>query len=162
MSFSSANAGLNDNLSDAAKWGIFSVPHFDYGEIMNSFLILGLWDSPQEILLILVVVLLLFGSKKLPTMARNLGKTVEEFKRAASNVRNEVMNADIDSTPHQPAQLSATSQPQSLAEHEAEIAGHEMPVEKPAESKAEITLNASPTPPAGTVSQNEEHADKTA
>jgi sec-independent protein translocase protein TatA len=43
----------------------------------------GLFESlgVPEILLILAVVLLLFGAKKLPEMARSLGRSSNEFKR---------------------------------------------------------------------------------
>jgi len=41
---------------------------------------LGSW----EIIVILVVILVLFGGKKLPEFARNLGKGMREFKNAAS------------------------------------------------------------------------------
>ena len=37
-----------------------------------------------EILLILVVVVLLFGSKKIPELMRGLGSGIKEFKKAAS------------------------------------------------------------------------------
>jgi sec-independent protein translocase protein TatA len=130
---------------------------------MNTFLIVGLWDSPQEIGLILIVILILFGSKKLPEMARNLGKSVEQFKKAANSVRNEVLNADQDEPP-KPA-LPASTEPQTFQQHEGEIAGQTPPVENTGhteESKTEVTLNVSPTPPADTVSQNDTHAEKTA
>jgi len=38
----------------------------------------------QELLVILIIVLLLFGGKKLPEIASGLGKAVREFKRATS------------------------------------------------------------------------------
>jgi sec-independent protein translocase protein TatA len=38
----------------------------------------------QELMIILVIVLLLFGAQKLPELARGLGKSVSEFKRAQS------------------------------------------------------------------------------
>jgi sec-independent protein translocase protein TatA len=47
-----------------------------------------------EILLIFAVVLLLFGSKNLPSIARSLGKALEEFRRAARDVSNEIVRAD--------------------------------------------------------------------
>jgi len=43
-----------------------------------------------EIFLILVVVLLLFGSKRLPELARGIGKSIREFKKAADDVKREI------------------------------------------------------------------------
>jgi sec-independent protein translocase protein TatA len=53
---------------------------------MNSSLnilasIIGL-DGP-ELIVILVIILLLFGGSKLPSLARGLGKSVKEFKKAS-------------------------------------------------------------------------------
>jgi sec-independent protein translocase protein TatA len=39
----------------------------------------------QELMIILVIVLLLFGAQKLPELARGLGKSVSEFKRGQSD-----------------------------------------------------------------------------
>ena len=47
----------------------------------------------MEMLLIFVVVLLLFGGDKLPEFARGLGKTMREFKKAASGVEEEFKRA---------------------------------------------------------------------
>jgi sec-independent protein translocase protein TatA len=44
----------------------------------------------NEILLILLVVLLLFGGKKIPELMRGLGKGIREFNDAKSNVRREI------------------------------------------------------------------------
>jgi sec-independent protein translocase protein TatA len=38
--------------------------------------------GPTELLIVLVVVLLLFGSKKLPDLARGMGQAAHEFRRA--------------------------------------------------------------------------------
>lgn len=43
-----------------------------------------------EILLILVVVLVLFGGKKIPELARGLGKAQAEYKKAKEVIENEV------------------------------------------------------------------------
>ena len=43
-----------------------------------------------EMLVIMVVVLLLFGSKRLPELARGIGKSIREFKKAAEDVRREI------------------------------------------------------------------------
>ncbi len=44
----------------------------------------------SEILLIFVVVLLLFGAKKLPEVARGMGQALREFRRAAKEVEEVV------------------------------------------------------------------------
>lgn len=43
-----------------------------------------------EMLVIMVVILLLFGSKRLPELARGIGKSIREFKKAAEDVRREI------------------------------------------------------------------------
>jgi sec-independent protein translocase protein TatA len=45
-----------------------------------------------EIMMILFVVLLLFGGKKLPELARGLGKGIREFKDASDDVKREIHN----------------------------------------------------------------------
>ena len=44
----------------------------------------------QEILLIAVVILILFGARKIPEFMRGLGKGMREFNDAKNNVRNEL------------------------------------------------------------------------
>jgi sec-independent protein translocase protein TatA len=39
----------------------------------------------QELMIILIIVLLLFGAQKLPELARGLGKSMSEFKRGQSD-----------------------------------------------------------------------------
>ena len=46
--------------------------------------------APNHILLILLVVLLLFGGKKIPELMRGLGKGIREFNDAKNHVRREV------------------------------------------------------------------------
>lgn len=46
--------------------------------------------APNHILLILLVVLLLFGGKKIPELMRGLGKGIREFNDAKNNVRREM------------------------------------------------------------------------
>ncbi|WP_238429953.1 Sec-independent protein translocase subunit TatA/TatB [Chitinophaga agri] len=43
-----------------------------------------------ELLLIALVVLLLFGGKKIPELMRGLGKGIREFNDAKNNVRKEI------------------------------------------------------------------------
>ena len=43
-----------------------------------------------EIVLILFIILLLFGEKKLPELAKGLGKGINEFKKASKDIKDEV------------------------------------------------------------------------
>ncbi len=43
----------------------------------------------QELLLILVIVLILFGANRLPELARSLGSSVKEFKKGVTDVSKE-------------------------------------------------------------------------
>ncbi len=47
-----------------------------------------------EIILILLVVLILFGAKKIPELAKGLGKGMSEFKKGLKEVENEIKDAD--------------------------------------------------------------------
>ena len=47
----------------------------------------------QEMILILIVILLLFGAKRLPELARGLGKSIREFKKATSEVEENIREA---------------------------------------------------------------------
>jgi sec-independent protein translocase protein TatA len=44
----------------------------------------------QELLLVLLIVLLLFGAKKIPEIARGLGKSVAEFKKGTKDLEDEI------------------------------------------------------------------------
>ncbi|HXG02182.1 MAG TPA: twin-arginine translocase TatA/TatE family subunit [Candidatus Binatia bacterium] len=43
----------------------------------------------QELLIILVIVLILFGANRLPELARSLGSSVKEFKKGVNEARTE-------------------------------------------------------------------------
>ncbi len=45
--------------------------------------------GPTELIIILAIVLLLFGSRKLPDLARSLGKSSKEFKRGMAEGESE-------------------------------------------------------------------------
>lgn len=50
----------------------------------------------NEIIIILVIVLLLFGGRKIPELMRGLGKGVREFNDAKSNVKREIEESATD------------------------------------------------------------------
>ena len=67
-----------------------------------------------EILVILFIILLLFGAKKLPDLARGLGQGMREFRRATSEIQDELKSSvSIDdppkSAPEKPKQTEDSS-----------------------------------------------------
>jgi sec-independent protein translocase protein TatA len=47
----------------------------------------------QELLLILVIVLILFGAQRLPDLARSLGSSVKEFKKGVNDLKDDATTA---------------------------------------------------------------------
>ena len=58
--------------------------------IMTQYL---LFISTQEIFVILIIVVMLFGSKKIPELARGLGKGIRELKDASNDIRREIQSS---------------------------------------------------------------------
>ena len=57
--------------------------------LTNILLFLGGLGMP-EIILILLIVILLFGAKKIPELAKGLGKGIREFKDASKEIKSEI------------------------------------------------------------------------
>jgi sec-independent protein translocase protein TatA len=53
----------------------------------------------MEVVLILVVILVLFGAKKIPELAKGLGTGIKEFKKATREVTDEIQNSTTDTPP---------------------------------------------------------------
>ena len=73
---------------------------------------LGIW----ELLIILVVVLLIFGPRRLPEMAKGLGQSVREFRKGIRDIRNDFEEGDAKSdaaskSAAPPAQPAAPTEP---------------------------------------------------
>ena len=47
----------------------------------------------QELLLILVIVLILFGAQRLPDLARSLGSSMKEFKKGVNELKDDASSA---------------------------------------------------------------------
>jgi sec-independent protein translocase protein TatA len=73
-----------------------------------------------EIIIILVVLLLLFGAKRLPEMGRSLGRGMREFKDAVTTSEPEPKEINTTPTPATPAPTTETpaQQPQSQPKSE--------------------------------------------
>ena len=66
-----------------------------------------------EILIIFVVILLIFGAKRIPEMAQGLGKGIHEFRRAMRDVQEEI---DVDSSSPPPSNIETSTSKQSVAQ----------------------------------------------
>lgn len=93
-----------------------------YSGVLLEFLNMG----GSEIVLIIAVILLLFGGKKLPELARGLGKGIREFKDASEGVKREIhrnINAmDIDDTDETPAKgAENTTTPKENAHNDSPL-----------------------------------------
>lgn len=96
-----------------------------------------------EIMLILAVVLLLFGGKKLPELARGLGKGIRDFKDASEGVKREIHrninSVDID---EDLKREDRTAQRTTAEEHVAPNVNNEikndLPRETPIENAASV------------------------
>jgi sec-independent protein translocase protein TatA len=84
-----------------------------------------LFDSPWKILIIVVVILVLFGSAKLPVFARSLGKSMRILKKEVSGLHEDDEDdktAATTTVTTAPAQLQAPAQPAaSSADAQAQI-----------------------------------------
>ncbi len=69
---------------------------------MNPFLALNLPGGP-ELMIIFVLVLILFGAKRLPELARGMGQAVNEFRKAKDDFNKELESADPNRVSPQPA-----------------------------------------------------------
>ena len=70
--------------------------------------------SGQHIILILLIVLLLFGGKKIPELMRGLGRGMREFKDAKDNVQREIQDhVNEDKKTTAPTSQPTTNKPVS-------------------------------------------------
>ena len=63
----------------------------------------------NEILIILIIVLLLFGGRKIPELMRGLGRGIREFNDAKNNVRKEIEEGINDKERSNTSSTTSTS-----------------------------------------------------
>lgn len=86
---------------------------------------IGIW----ELLIILVVVLLIFGPRRLPEMAKGIGQSVREFRKGVRDMKNDFeADPDDDEPGERPKRAAAGSSQAQPAESRVS--------ETPAESKS--------------------------
>jgi sec-independent protein translocase protein TatA len=59
------------------------------GDTMNTFLYFIGGLGPTELIIILVILLVLFGGSRLPSLAKGLGESVRSFKKGIAEEENE-------------------------------------------------------------------------
>jgi sec-independent protein translocase protein TatA len=72
--------------------------------------------GPVEMIFVLVVLLLVFGAKRLPELGSGLGKGIREFKRSVSDIREEVERPESPQQIHDPNDRAQVTPPQQPAE----------------------------------------------
>lgn len=75
---------------------------------MNTFSTLAFAPGIPELIIVLVVILILFGPKKLPDLSRAIGKSIGEFKRGRQEIDEEMkkVHEDDDSDSKKDGNLS--------------------------------------------------------
>jgi len=85
---------------------------------MNATLaVLGL--SGGELVLVLVVILVLFGARRIPEFAKGLGKGITEFKKASREVTDEIERAVDEPPPPPTPKAPSNSTAESTSQHPA-------------------------------------------
>ena len=75
----------------------------------------------QEMIIVFLIVLLLFGAKKLPELARGIGKSMGEFKRAREDFEREIHNAEIDDKSSKAAKTEAKAETRTETKDEPKV-----------------------------------------
>ena len=84
---------------------------------MNTVAFVSIPNGP-EMILIFLIVLLLFGAKRLPELFKSLGKSIREFKKATTEIEEDIRTA-MDEEPEKPTDNITDSEKASI-EVEAE------------------------------------------
>jgi sec-independent protein translocase protein TatA len=91
-----------------------------------------------EMILIFVVILLLFGGKRMPELARGLGKSINEFKKATSGVEAQLKQAMEEARQTATAAMQEPEKPQKAVP----------PAQLPPPASTQADNAATPPPPA--------------
>jgi TatA/E family protein of Tat protein translocase len=68
-----------------------------------------------ELLFIFLIALLFFGASRLPELARGMGKSIKEFRKAASELENDVRSAVDTTDPNTSAESEPAGKPKQIA-----------------------------------------------
>ncbi|HEV7677870.1 MAG TPA: twin-arginine translocase TatA/TatE family subunit [Candidatus Dormibacteraeota bacterium] len=108
------------------------------------------------LLILLVIVLIIWGPGKLPELGSGMGKAIREFRKASTEVKDQIVNATAETPSTTPVQTTAPVPPAAAAAPPA-------PVAPTPEQAAHATVPppaapaAAPAPPVQPVGQPTEH-----
>ncbi len=80
-------------------------------------------DNPLHIAFLLVILLLIFGAKRLPELGRSLGTGMRSFKESISGESQTSEHVEqLPATPAEPASPVATAEPAAVPSHVRPVA----------------------------------------
>lgn len=103
--------------------------------------------GPLELMIIFIIILVVFGADKLPELARGLGKGMREFRKAADEVKREIMvdpslNLDLnDPLPENDSSEDPYQNEEWQAEDDELPTGGPVSAENPADNLKEIDVD---------------------
>jgi sec-independent protein translocase protein TatA len=75
--------------------------------------------GPLEIVIVLIIVLVIFGPKRLPDLGRSLGRGMREFKDSVTGKDSDERKAELGASSEEPSGGSQATAPPKAAEPEA-------------------------------------------
>jgi len=108
---------------------------------------LGIW----ELLIILVVVLLIFGPRRLPEMAKGLGQSVREFRKGIRDIKNDFEEGEKGGS-------SAKAEPQQATAAPTTSGSQAAPSAPPAPAPTQAADADAPVTPSGDEGQTGDEA----
>lgn len=83
---------------------------------MNTILSFVTLPQGGEMIMIFIIILLLFGAKKLPQLARGVGKSMGEFKKAREEFEHEITRAEHEEMQAKPAKKASEAKVEKSSE----------------------------------------------
>jgi len=103
-----------------------------------------------ELLVILVIALIIFGPKRLPELAKHLGKAMREFKKATDEVKENIGldGLDLDEIGPTPEEEAVSEEPsESLEEDDTKPPPENSPEDTEGEEKEKEDIHPTSSPP---------------